>query len=378
METSARIITGLRLACAVAAVAGAVLVVWQKHLVASPGPSLALVLVCVTPFVADVIWPRLLRRDWLVTALMLAVAGAATALLAYRPADGEAAVVFFIAAAARLACEVDAKISIPAGVLVVALPAVASGVSGARIPVTAAIGIAFAWVAGSAVRVQARTAADLVALQQAAAEHQIAGERQRLAREFHDLVAHTLSVTMLHMTAVRLSLEDGDAADALESLDQAERAGREAMREMRQTVRLLGSSQAAGPAALPHVRDLAELVAGYTAAGLTVDLRASGDLTAISGDAGLAGYRIVQESLANIAKHAPGAAARVQVTATAAELRLTVTNDIIPVASPATAGSGHGVDGMRQRAALVGGTFSAGPSAGKWRVEAVLPIGDPR
>ena len=90
-------------------------------------------------------------------------------------------------------------------------------------------------------RAQARTAAELVAAQAAAAPHQIAAERQQLAREFHDLVGHTLSVTMLHMTAVRMSLEDGEIGEALESLDQAQRPGREAMREMRQTVTLLGA-----------------------------------------------------------------------------------------------------------------------------------------
>jgi signal transduction histidine kinase len=179
------------------------------------------------------------------------------------------------------------------------------------------------------VRAQARTAAELVALQAATAQHQIAAERQQLAREFHDLVGHTLSVTMLHMNAVRMSLDDGETGEALESLDQAQRAGREAMREMRQTVTLLGSPPADGPpTALPHVRDLPELVAGYAAAGLTVNLDAAGGLAGVPGDVGLAAYRITQESLTNAAKYAPASAAHVRVRATPTGLRLMVTNDI--------------------------------------------------
>lgn len=373
--------TGLRLASATVALAGAALVVGQKHLFASPGPGLALVAACALPFLADARWPRLLRPDWPLVTVMLAVAACSGALLAYRPADGDAAVLFLVAVAATVAGMVRSAISIPAGVPVVLMPALVGWIAGSHTPAATAIGIAFAWVAGTAVRVQARTADEVIRLRSAAAEHRIAEERQQLTREFHDLVAHTMSVTMLHMTAVRMSLEYGDPAEALESLDQAQRAGREAMREMRQTVRLLsGSQQASEPMPLPHVRELPDLVAGYVSAGLDVTLDADSDLGAVSGDVGLAAYRIAQESLANVAKHAPGSAARLQVRLSAAELRLTVTNDIVTVASPwpASGAPGHGVDGMTQRAALVGGTFSAGPAGGQWRAEAVLPIGDHR
>jgi signal transduction histidine kinase len=177
---------------------------------------------------------------------------------------------------------------------------------------------------------------------------------------------------------VRLSLEDGEAGEALEALDQAQRAGREAMREMRQTVTLLGSAPGDGPAAaLPHVRDLPELVAGYATAGLKVDLDVETDLAAVPGDIGLAAYRIAQESLNNAARHAPGSTARVRVrAATAAELRLTVTNDIGSPGPALPSSQGHGIAGMTQRAKLVGGAVRAGPDGGQWRVEAVLPLRD--
>ena len=380
-------ITWLRLAMAVLAVAAAALVVGQKHLLAEPGPGLALVVLCALPFIVGAARPQLLRPGWRLVAAMLTVFGGAVALLAYRPADGDAAVLFFIALAAWVACAADLVISVPAGVLVVAAPAVASEIGGSHTPVLAAIGTAFAWVAGSAVRGQARTATRLVAMQADATRHQIAEERQQLAREFHDLVAHTLSVTMLHMTAVRMSLEDGESGEALEALAEAQRAGREAMREMRQTVALLGSSPSgAPPAALPHIRDLPELVTGYAAAGLAVDLDAAGDVTSVPGDVGLTAYRIVQESLTNAAKHAPGSAVAVKVRRDRGQLRLVITNDLSPAGLRLSSalsgpGPGHGIAGMTQRAELTGGSLSAGPDAAgpdgpRWRVVAVLPIGD--
>ena len=376
-------IAWLRLAMAILAVAAAALVVAQKHLLDEPGPGLALVLLCVLPFIINAAWPYLLRPDWRLAAAMLAVFGGATALLAYRPADGDAAVLFFIALAAWVACESGPRVSIPAGVLVVAVPAVASQLGGSHTPVLAAIGTGFAWVAGSAVRAQARMATELVVMQARAARLQIAEERQQLAREFHDLVAHTLSVTMLHMTAVRMSLEDGEGGEALEALAEAQRAGREAMREMRQTVTLLGSSPSSGPpAALPHIRDLPDLVATCAAAGLTVDLDADGDLASVPGDVGLAAYRIAQESLTNAAKHAPGSAAAVRVRLDRGQLRLVIINDIssrtpeLPPGPDPGQGPGHGIAGMTQRARLAGGSLAAGPDGPRWRVEAVLPAGD--
>jgi signal transduction histidine kinase len=98
----------------------------------------------------------------------------------------------------------------------------------------------------------------------------------------------------------------------------------------------------------------------------------------VPGDVGLAAYRITQESLTNAAKHAPASAARVLVRATPTELRLMVINDmghsVPPLAS--VPGTGHGIAGMSQRARLAGGTLTAGPSNGQWRVEAAFPVGE--
>jgi signal transduction histidine kinase len=372
--------TGLRLAVAALAVAAAALVSWQKHLLIPPGPGLVLALAGAAPFALDARWPRLLRPVWPSVIAMLVVAGCATALLAYRPADGDTAVLFLVALAAWAAATAGRRVSVPIGLLAVAAPVAVNLAGGSRTPVAAVLGTAFAWVAGLAVCAQARTAAQLVAMQADAARLQIAEDRQQLAREFHDLVAHTLSVTMLHMTAVRMSLEDGESGEALEALAEAQRAGREAMREMRQTVTLLGSSSSSsGPsAALPHIRDLPDLVAGYAAAGLAIDLDADADLACVPGDVGLAAYRIAQESLTNATKHAPGSAVAVRVRLDRGQLRLVIINAAsspAPELSPAP-GPGHGIAGMTQRARLTGGSLEAGPDGPRWRVEAVLPAGD--
>jgi len=151
-------IARLRLAMAVLAVAAAVLVAGQKHLVTQPGPGLALLLASALPFVVDVRWPRLLRPGWPLATAVLVVAGSATGLLFYRAADGYGAVLFFIVLAARTGGAAGPEVSVPAGGVIVALPLAAGALGGSRIPVMAAIGVGFAWVAGTAVRAQARTA----------------------------------------------------------------------------------------------------------------------------------------------------------------------------------------------------------------------------
>jgi signal transduction histidine kinase len=233
-------------------------------------------------------------------------------------------------------------------------------------------------------RRQVQLTAQLVAARAAAAQDQIAAERQQLAREFHDLVAHTLAVTMLHLSALRMSLEDHEFDEALDSLSEAQRAGRAAMSEMRQAVALLGGASTDGPRpALPQAVDLPDLVAGYAAAGLSVTLAVAGDLSAVGGGTGLAAYRIVQESLTNAAKHAPSAPAQVSVSVGDTELNLAVVNDLPgPGGEPALASSsittGHGIAGMAQRVALLDGVFSAGPAeAGRWLVRARLPLDGP-
>jgi signal transduction histidine kinase len=199
-------------------------------------------------------------------------------------------------------------------------------------------------------------------------------ERQRIAREVHDLVAHSLSVTMLHLTAARRDLEDGgDVAEAVESLREAERVGRQAVSDVRRTVGLLGSDGLAATPA-PTVADIDGLVGEFRAAGMEVTLTTRGDLDDVPPATGLGLYRIVQESLTNVARHSPGSAATVVLDLAADPGCLTVRNAVRPGTTRGVGGSG--VTGMTQRAELLGAVLAAGPHGDEWVVQVELPRGD--
>ncbi len=124
------------------------------------------------------------------------------------------------------------------------------------------------------------------------------------------MIAHSLAVAMLHLTAARLAVRRGDSAAANEALEEAEQAGRHSLAEVRRTIGLLRQDSTIEPPA-PMATDLGELVDGFRSAGLQVELTVEGELAALSPQVGLALYRIVQESLANVVRHTPGASASV-------------------------------------------------------------------
>lgn len=207
-----------------------------------------------------------------------------------------------------------------------------------------------------------------------ASEHERATsqERERIAREIHDLVAHSLSVTLLQVAGAREALLDGDQADAIAALDDAEAVGRQAMADIRSTV----SSLRGGPGGLrplPTAADVPALVEQFAAAGLDVSYAGVGDPSQVAGAAGLGVFRIAQEALANVAKHAPGAHTRVQLDVTATRARLAVTNTVAGLLTRSTTGAG--LPGMAARAEGIGATLTAGPVTTGWSVELLLPIG---
>ncbi|WP_346386572.1 histidine kinase [Nocardioides sp.] len=212
----------------------------------------------------------------------------------------------------------------------------------------------------------------------AARERQIAlEERQRIAREVHDLVAHSLSVTMLHLTAARRDLEDGsDVAEAIDALKDAERVGRQAMADVRSTVGLLSQGAGGAEPPTPQVGDVPALVDSFRAAGLDVDYWCRGDVDEVPAATGLGLYRIVQESLANVAKHAPGSRVRVRVALSRDPGTLTIRNALAREALSSGSPGGSGLTGMAARADLLGATFAAGPDGREWLVEVGLPRGD--
>ncbi|KKE99736.1 sensor histidine kinase [Mycolicibacterium obuense] len=206
------------------------------------------------------------------------------------------------------------------------------------------------------------------------AEHAAADERRRIAREVHDVIAHSLSVTLLHVTGARRDLQvDRDVDEAVDALEQAERLGRQAMADIRHTVGLLDDATATA-VPNPGIDDLASLVEDFVRAGLSVSLRISGDTGRISAAEGLALYRIAQESLANVAKHAPEAATSVTLDVAGAAV-LTIVNRVpVLVAGRGEQHEGRGMRGMRQRIELLGGTLDAGPDGDAWSVRAVIPV----
>ncbi len=200
------------------------------------------------------------------------------------------------------------------------------------------------------------------------AERSRAEERGRIARELHDVIAHSLTVTLLHITSARLAVEH-DPADASRALAEAERLGRLSLTEVRATMGLLRSGLVDGIAPpVPGAGNLTDLVQQMRGAGADVSLVIEGDIEAVPATTGSTIYRIVQEALTNATRHAPGCAVAVHVLAGNGRAEVDIDS-----AGPPTDGSGLGVDGMRDRAQAVGGTCTAGPGGRGWVVHASLP-----
>jgi signal transduction histidine kinase len=233
-----------------------------------------------------------------------------------------------------------------------------------------------AWMAGSTLAVGAgllvRHERDLVAqlrlAQDGLAERARAEERNRIARDLHDVIAHTLTVSLLHVSSARLAVEHG-LDDAATALAEAERLGRECLDEVRRTVGMLRPDAEAGQTApLPGADGLPVLIEQYRLAGADARFTLAGDPGRLAATTGLALYRILQESLTNAIKHAPGASTAVHLSVGSGEVVLTVDT----AARPGT-GTGFGVLNMRERAEAAGGTCTAGPGGRGWLVRAALP-----
>ncbi len=205
-------------------------------------------------------------------------------------------------------------------------------------------------------------------------------ERAKIARELHDAVAHHLSLIAVRADAAPYRLA-GLASEARAEFSDLGETAREAMTEMRRLLGVLRTGQAAEHAPQPQFADLPELVDAARDAGLTVELAQRGPVSTLPATAGSCAFRIVQESLSNAGRHAPGAAISVGVEVEPSIVRLKISNG--PPASArnsasAVNGRGHGLAGMRERVTLLGGAFSAGPTAnGGFVVAAELPTGEP-
>ena len=209
----------------------------------------------------------------------------------------------------------------------------------------------------------------------------VAEERTRIARELHDVVAHGMSVIHMQANSAAYRIKDLDPESKAE-FTQIAAGARATMREMRRLLAVLRDESAeANLTPAPDLTMVGELVDSARRAGLPVELEADPELlggAGISETTGLAAYRIVQESLSNVIRHAPGAPTRIAMVAEGGNLLFSVVNE--PAGQPALPMEGperakHGLPGMRERVRLAGGVFEAGPRPeGGYRVWASLPI----
>jgi signal transduction histidine kinase len=243
-----------------------------------------------------------------------------------------------------------------------------------------ALGVAAA-AAGDAMRLRRAYHAGLVATAESRAEaaraeaaRVVADERLRIARELHDVVAHSMSLIAVQ-AGVGAHLLHDDPAAAEKALTVIADTSSDALAQTRSVIGLLRSGDDAQPS-VPGLAALEPLVQGVRDAGLPVDLRVEGAVRDVPAAVDLAAYRIVQEALTNAVRHAPGRPVTVRLARDDAGLSVDVDGAGGGATPPAGTGSGYGLVGLRERAHAVGGTFDAGPTPdGGFRVTARLPAG---
>jgi signal transduction histidine kinase len=331
-----------------------------------------------------------LRRWRPLTALAVALAAqAVTVFLGFTvdPMLAVAAVLYVIGLVkpARTALGALGAVLLTLSVLALFTPAYVSGSGPGVTRVEAnfgraagtAIVLLAAWAAGRAVRAGRAYAEGLREQAERRAEAKVdqarravAEERLRIARELHDVVAHSMSVVAVQAGVGRYVI-GSNPAEAARALDAIETTSRATLREMRQLLGMLRDGTPGEMLSAPGLADIADLA---ERAGLRVDLAVRGMPRELPAGVDLAAFRIVQEALTNVVKHAGTGHGRVVVTYSDEAVAIEVTDD---GAGAAIGGDeGHGLIGMRERVALYGGEFSAGPLPGRgYRVSASLPIG---
>jgi signal transduction histidine kinase len=279
-----------------------------------------------------------------------------------------------LAAASRVASRSDrrALVGLVTGIVVL-LPFLPSllGFEWDKGAVYFSFGALFSMLVGVLLRRSSRLAEEL-----RLADAELAGaaarqERHRIARDVHDLVAHSLTVVVLHVGGARRVLRtDPDAAE--KALRDAERVSRESLDAIRGVVGLLREDAESPVLSL----DVERLVTTYRSAGLPVALRVDGAFESLPLVVRVTLYRVVQEALANVARHGtPGATVSVDVEIDEKSVVARIENDLgSPSARPAPGGIGYGLVGLEEQAASLGGELSSGPHGDTWVVECRLPL----
>ena len=228
---------------------------------------------------------------------------------------------------------------------------------------------------------QRALAEEAVRAGEAAAQHRFDAERLALAHELHDVVGHTLVAINVQAAAAARRARKGGAPGGTAALDEIAAVSAAALAELRATLKALRPARD-GPAPRHPVQDLAGLpglIAGVQEAGLTVKLEVAGTAGDVPPPVGHAGYRIVQEALTNVLRHSTARQALVRVEAAHRRVLIEVLDEGQPHPAAAGQAAGHGLAGMAERAAALGGSCQAGPAGpAGWRVRAEIPVAGAR
>ncbi|MFI1767979.1 sensor histidine kinase [Streptomyces sp. NPDC020800] len=193
-------------------------------------------------------------------------------------------------------------------------------------------------------------------------------ERTRIARELHDSIGHALTVAVVQAGAARTA---GDPEFTERALGAIEETGRAALEDLERVLGVLRESERP-VSSRPTLADADRLLESARASGAEVDAEVTGRVETVPGPVSREGYRILQEALTNVLRHAGAVPVRVRVTVAGGALALEVRNPLtVPVSGP---GRGSGLRGIRERAALLGGRAHTGPHEGDWQVHAELPL----
>lgn len=199
-------------------------------------------------------------------------------------------------------------------------------------------------------------------------------ERNRIARELHDVVAHSMSVITVQASTARYRLPDLDKA-VQQEFEEIATSSRRALSEMRGLLGILRGHDTAPTAPMPGLADIAELVRSTRASGAQITY--TGTDAEVPDAVGLTGFRVVQEALSNALRHAPGCAITVTITDDGHDLRVSVTNTAPARSDDPTPGARLGLAGIRERVAALGGTVTSGPTPdGGFELAATLPVGE--
>jgi signal transduction histidine kinase len=325
------------------------------------------------------------RRRWPVTVLGWTLLWAVAAIVVlHRPGVAMESLVVALYTVARMR---PRSVWLPAA-LCEGTVAVASGIATGEPFWTVAVAN-FGWtVAGVAVGVAVRNRMEYLAAVEAErarvveqskeqeARRRVAEERVRIARELHDVLAHSIAVINVQ-SGVAAHLIRQQPAAAQQALWHVNDASHAALAELRATLGILrqdgDASAPTGP--VPDLGRLGELVEEVRVAGLGARTRFSGDLSRIPAEVGLVAYRVVQEALTNVLKHSRAGTVDVTVESDGQSLRIEVRDDGVGLAGQP--GAGYGRIGMRERVQALGGTFTDGPLPVGYRVQAVIPLATP-